>query len=137
MNQRVISANVWSVALFVACLATTSGCGSQTAQYPALGKVIGNVSANGQPISGVMVTFQPVAGNRSSFGTTASDGSFELTYVRTILGAEVGEQEVTFQPVLADDGTFAKVPAGTETKKVRVDVKSGENEFQFDLKKLD
>jgi hypothetical protein len=49
----------------------------------------------------------------------------------------VGEQEVTFQPVLADDGTFAKVPAGTETKKVRVDVKSGKNEFQFDLKKLD
>jgi hypothetical protein len=84
-----------------------------------------------------MVTFQPVAGNRSSSGTTASDGSFELTYVRTILGAEVGEQEVTFQPVLADDGTFAKVPAGTETKKVRVDVKSGKNEFQFDLKKLD
>lgn len=118
------------------CLMMCAGCGPSTAQYPPLGKVDGVVTASGKPLGGVMVIFQPTAGNRSSSGTTDQEGKFRLTYVRTIQGAEVGEHEVTFQPVLSDDGSFAAVPAGTESKKTRVAVENGQNEFRFELDRL-
>jgi hypothetical protein len=108
------------------------GCGSRT-KYPPLGVVTGVVTYEGKPLPGVAVFFQPVAGNRCSTGATGADGRFELTYARTIRGAEVGEHEVAFEPVLSDDGTFARVPAAITKKKLRVEVKKGANDLSLEL----
>ena len=113
-------------------LASAVGCGTK-GTYPPLGTVTGIVTVRGEPAPGVMVLFQPLHGNRSSEATTGDDGRFELTYVRSIRGAEVGEHEVSFAPVLSDDGTFANVPRGIESKKMSAQVQQGPNEFSFDL----
>lgn len=126
--------NSWHLLILLGCLSLGGivGCGPR-AKYPPLGAVTGVVTYEGKPLPGVAVLFQPVAGNRCSTGTTGPDGRFELTYVRTIRGAEVGEHEVMFEPVLSDDGTFAKVPAAITKKKLRVDVKKGANDLGLEL----
>lgn len=124
----------WPLLILVcSSLGVFGGCGPSAAKYPPLGKVTGIVTFEGRPLANVAVLFQPVAGNRSSEGITGTDGRFELTYVRTIRGAEVGEHEVTFEPVLSDDGTFADVPRSITKKKLRVDVKKGANDLSLEL----
>ena len=60
-------------------------------------------------MAGAVVSFTPVGGGRSSTAQTGEDGSYELTYLRDIKGAKIGEHEVritTFEePVIEDDGS--------------------------------
>lgn len=134
----------------MALFASLSGCGSNSDQ-PDLGLVKGAVTFEGKPLSGASVTFMPDSG-RPAMAKTDNEGCYELVYIRNTPGCKVGrnkvviysvvegedEMEAEGDDVLADDVGPAreKLPARYNDKtELVVDVKSGENTFDFDLKK--
>jgi len=104
--------------LALGCL-LLAGCGvSKVPTVP----VSGVVMLDGQPVANVVVTFQPVAGapnddhlRPGSYGTTDSDGSYELR-TDDKSGAVVGEHIVTLvykdpnQPQGYDAGSGKELP---------------------------
>lgn len=127
------------------------GCGGPSDQ-PELGQVTGTVTLDGKPLSGVAVVFQPESG-RPARGMTDAEGRYELTYIRETKGAKVGPNRVEIAP--SEDGEGEEVAdSGEETtsaparpksgkptiparynvrSELTVDVKPGENTFDFKL----
>ncbi|MGN6134638.1 MAG: Ig-like domain-containing protein [Aureliella sp.] len=128
-----------------------AGCGGPSDQ-PELGQVTGTVTLDGKPLSGVAVVFQPVSG-RPATGMTDAEGKYELTYIRETKGTKVGSNRVEIAPSedgeaeeSADEGEESaagapqakpgkpKVPARYNVEsELKVDVKPGENTFDFKL----
>ena len=127
------------------------GCGGVSDQ-PELGQVTGTITLDGKPLSGVAVVFQPESG-RPARGMTDAEGKYELTYIRQTKGTKVGPNRVEIAP--SEDGEIEEsadsdeenksAPARSKSGKpaiparynvqseLKVDVKPGENTFDFKL----
>lgn len=127
-------------ALVVVAFAILSGCNRGPSN---VAPVKGKVSLGGQPLSDATVEFSPTAGGSPSLGKTNGAGEFELIYTRGVKGAEKGEHSVsisTYQPASEEsDAPTPEVPEKVPLayrqgqKPLKADVKSGQNEFSFDL----
>lgn len=136
--------------LLVICVVLPfSGCGGGMSDMPDIGQVSGVVTVDGQPKSDLMVTFQPESG-RPSYATTDASGAYELRYNRDTPGAKIGSNLVTISTATDDgdgsgedygDGSDSPdaIPAKYNTlastnSEMTVEVKSGSNEFNWDVK---
>lgn len=124
-------------------LVGSAGCGARPSDQPALGRVTGLVTFDGQPLPGVEVTFAPLNG-RSSGGIADGKGRYTLNYVGATSGAKVGKHSVFIAwPVeeSPDEGASPqskkerpRIPARYNKKsKLSADVKSGSNKIDFAL----
>lgn len=137
-----------SVCVFV----SLSGCGGGVDDMPDIGQVSGTITVNGQPGANLMVTFQPEKG-RPSYGTTDETGVYELTYNGDTKGAKLGSNLVTISSAAGDEEDYGdggsgkeeslddadEIPAkyntlASENAEMTVEVKSGSNEFNWDVK---
>ena len=71
----------------------TIGCGGGT--RPDLGRVSGRITLDGNPIEGVHIEFTPVIDGRPSVASSDSSGYYTLSYKGSIMGARLGEHDVT------------------------------------------
>lgn len=119
-----------------------AGCGGGVDDYPDMGTVYGTVTLDGSPLADASVIFVPKeSGSRSSFGTTDSNGYYELTYSANMEGAKVGEHTVrisTFKSpdpnTEGDKGSKETVPNKYNSKtELTQTVENSSNEFNFDL----
>ena len=119
------------LAAVLVTMAALSGCGRS--DRPELGEVTGTVTLDARPLTDAAVVFSPVEGGRQSMGFTDSDGRFELTYIRDIRGAKLGQHKVSI--------TTASEESPEETLPVRynsettltAEVKPGDNTCDFPL----
>ncbi len=117
----------------VVLTAMTTGCGS--GDRPPLGLVQGRVTLDGKPLANAIVRFHPSTQGRESFGATAKDGRYELCYIRDIKGAKVDLHRVYIATGDTSVGIPEKLPEKYNVKsELWREVKSGENEIDFDLK---
>ena len=98
-----------------------------------MGSVSGVVTLDGEPLPGVAVMFDP-EGFRASRGFTDSSGGYELTYLRDIKGAVVGEHRV-YVSVVPDGGApVDSLPSIYNTKsELTAKVERGRNVFDWAL----
>lgn len=131
----------WMIAGFVGgALALTSvGCRKNEVE---LGSVTGRVTLDGQPVRGVFIVFQP-DGRKSALALLDADGKYTLQYNVKNAGTVVGKQGIFLQKPLddqLDDVRRAGIDVPTKFPKKfgqifeTVEVKSGWNEFNLDLK---
>ncbi len=119
-------------ALAVLGMLFLAGC--SRGDRPSLGLVSGTVTLDGKPLAGARVIFEPVEGGRASTSTTDSRGRYELIYIRTDKGAKVGPHNVRIFAGNADLGRAEVVPPRYNLQTtLRVEVKPGENERNFEL----
>jgi hypothetical protein len=112
-------------------LVISAGCGQEG---PEIAPVHGRVTLDGQPLALADVSFQPEGAKRPSSGRTDSEGRYELMYKRGQPGAIVGEHTVRIsvsRELVTNPPIIAK-EFDTESK-LRREVKSGDNEFNFDV----
>ncbi len=70
---------------------------------PELARVTGTVTIDGEPVAGATLTFQPDPDadpppkGSASIGRTDNEGRYELTYVRDIEGAVIGQHKVLIE----------------------------------------
>jgi hypothetical protein len=112
-------------------------------------KVTGTVTAKGQPVSQATVTFTPENGRPAS-GVTDAQGKFTLSTFKEGDGAVPGTHNVAIIPFKGEGpepmpGTpeaanykppvapFSQKYTSTQTSGLTAEVKSGPNDFQFDL----
>lgn len=109
-----------------------AGCGSD--DRPALGRVSGVVTIDGQPAAGIGVVFSQ-AGFRSSSGLTNDRGEYELQYLKGVRGAVLGEHRVRIESVGNEgDGPRLRIPRRyNRDTELTARVERGSNEFDFSL----
>lgn len=125
-------------------LISTVGCFGPTG--PKVAQVKGTVLDNGKPVKDAKVAFYPVDG-RPSYGSTDSDGHFELEYDGSMKGAVVGTHDVQIstmamaapQPISSvAPNQYSKMPKPAIPKQYtwpsEVQVAEGKNDLSFDLK---
>jgi hypothetical protein len=144
MQQNLIALmTVFGVALF-------NGCGGGPGDTPELGQVDGKVTLDAKPLDKATVTFRPEEGRPSS-GTTDSEGHYTLQYSTSETGAKVGKNTVSISTAQAEpeeedcskveyeEESVDPIPPKYNTESANnpdmtVEVKPGENTFNFDLK---
>lgn len=95
--------------------------------------VHGRVTLDGQPLPDTSVVFQ-VSGMSPSGGRTDENGNYELIYKRGVKGALIGMNQVTILEDTQKTHGPQRVPARyNEKSKLQREVKSGDNEINFDL----
>jgi hypothetical protein len=122
-SRQIISLLVLLVALV--------GCGKSG---PQVATVHGRVTLDGRPLANSDVAFQPDGAQRASGGRTDADGLFRLVFKRGQPGAIVGEHTVRIsvsREIVKNPPIIAK-QFDTQSK-LRREVKSGDNEFDFDV----
>ena len=89
--------------VLLAVLVPLVGCGPSG---PAVGKVKGQVTWNGQPLKYALIRFQPAHGRPSS-SFTDEQGHYELSYTRDRRGALVGDHivEIYAEEELREDAS--------------------------------
>lgn len=120
------------------------GCGSSSG--PELGSVYGRVTIDGSPLADAFVRFQPLQNGRPAIATTDSDGYYVLRYTNESDGAVLGQHIVRISTATpATDSEEGQTAAKLETvpvqynrdasknPKMQVEIKSGKNEFNFEL----
>ena len=117
------------VVLFVSNLV---GCGGS--DRPPLGKVSGKVTIDGVPFTGVIIAFMPGSG-RPATAVTDDKGMYNLEYVDGVAGCKVGPANVSFFPPTGGSPSHS-IPAKytNNSTEFPVEIKSGANKFDFDLK---
>ena len=129
------------IALLVIVL--VSGCQRPPADQPELGIVTGTITLEGQPLNGANVLFQPASG-RPSIAATDEKGHYSLSYKLRVPGAKIGQHQVqvtTYRPNRdPQDASSPEVPESLPARynsqsELTADVKPGQNEISFDLKK--
>lgn len=123
------------------------GCGGGPRDMPEVGAVTGIVTVDGSPTGNLTVAFQP-EGGRPASGVTDASGRYELTYNADVKGTKVGPNLVTISSnTLADEDYEAgeqpaeeeePIPAkynsmAFENSEMKVDVKPGPNEINWDI----
>jgi hypothetical protein len=117
-----------TVALY---LAVFVGCGPTGGP---IGTVHGRVTLEGRPLPLADVHFMPEGGGRESVGRTDDDGKYELAYKRDQPGALVGNHMVRIW--VSREGTKNPPiisPDFDTDSKLHREVKSGDNEFNFEV----
>jgi hypothetical protein len=131
--------NVPAAALLVGLSLGLVGCG---AGGPAQGQVKGKVTLGGQPVTGGSVSFNPIDNPeaKAAVGDVGADGAFQLSTNSANDGAAVGKHRVTYSAPLPGETADPSRPPppspyqGAVIEPAEVEVKSGPNEFQFQLK---
>lgn len=108
--------------------------GCSRSDRPPLGRVSGIVTIDGAPLAGAIVIFEP-QGVPASTGMTDESGHYELTYLRDIPGAAVGQHTVRIATVA--DGASADGMPGLHDRAsgLQREVKPGRNVFDFHLER--
>ena len=130
--------NKYWVALAILSQVFCLGCSYEEG----LGRVDGVVKLDGKPLANASVEFTPTDGKGlTSYGRTDSQGAYYMMATRSDKGAAVGKNKVriTTYEVLDDQGKLTTVPERVPTRynqatELEADVKSGSNDFNFDLK---
>ncbi len=111
---------------------------------PPLGGVTGKVTMNGKPLPNATVRFIPLdddgkhekRGASVAMGLTDDSGKYRLLYVKDTYGAAVGKNRVQIQA--KDEAGHERVQSDFNTlSQMDREVKSGSQEFDFDLKGTD
>ena len=119
--------------LLFSLLIIGTACSSRTANYPALGPVIGTITLDGKPLADVTVMFQPENG-RASTGKTNAEGKYELVFTEVAKGAKVGPHHVTFSQEIAEDDIRATMrPPRHLSRSFDVEVTADPNVLDFEL----
>jgi hypothetical protein len=111
---------------------------------PPLGSVSGKVTMNGKPLPNASIRFIPLddegrnerKGASVAMGLTDDAGRYRLLYVKDTYGAAIGKNRVQIQ---AKDGAgHERVPNDFNSlSQLQREVKSGSQEFDFDVKGTD
>lgn len=125
-------------------LASVVGCGGRPAS------VAGVVTMAGSPLENGVVTFTPVKGGPSAYGTITAGGNYELK-IGAGAGLELGDYNVTVAANATPEQAAAMgikvgregiMPlltplkyADTATSPLKVTVKAGRQQLDFDLEK--
>ncbi|MDR1957493.1 MAG: hypothetical protein LBQ54_00315 [Planctomycetaceae bacterium] len=117
-------------------LSSVSGCN----RGPATARVTGMVTFGGKPLAEATVEFLPEDGSRSSVGTTDTNGTYELKFSATAIGAVPGKHKVVIRTVTgetdSDNPVLPKeiLPARYhKNSELTADLKSGKQTVNFDL----
>jgi hypothetical protein len=125
------------LALATTLLGACWGCGSGNVVPPSLIPVKGKVTYKGQPVTKGIVRFEPDSGfGRMATGELKSDGTFELTTLKSGDGVVAGEHRVTvgdFDKILSKDRALRKY-GNASNSGLKAEVTPEKNEFTFDLK---
>ena len=121
----------------IVCATLMVGCGGD----PNIGYVSGKITINGEPLEGAYVTFTPTRSEgtgSTSFGKTASDGTYSMVLSESQEGVYTGENLVRIKTgdVTPDEGRVIEetVPNVYNSKSnLLKEVKSGSNTFDFKL----
>jgi hypothetical protein len=113
-------------------LILASGCGQGG---PEVAPVKGRVTLDGQPLKMVDIVFQPTNGDPPSTSRTDDNGNYEMLYKRGVMGARTGEHSVRIDFTSGIVSNPPKIPPRYNTQsELKEEVKSGQNEFNFELK---
>lgn len=94
----------------------------------------GTVTLDGAPLAGALVVFTPDGPGRSAVATTDQAGRYELTFLRDIVGANVGAHTVRITTATEDRGGKEIPPDRYHTKTELVAaVEPGRNTIDFPL----
>jgi hypothetical protein len=114
--------------------------GCSPAEY---GHVTGKVTLDGKPVEGAQIRFAPENG-RAAWDRTDANGEYELNYTPGVKGAKTGKNTVTISTATdsstSDSGQLIPgkpelfPPEYNQNPTHEVEVKGGENVFNFDVK---
>ena len=116
---------------FVLLVMSFAGCGKTG---PEVVPVTGRITLDGKPLEKADIVFQPDGSKPPSSGRTDASGRYELVYKRGVMGGNVGPN--TVQITISSDvvANPPNIPARYNTESdLKKEVKSGQNEFNFDL----
>ena len=118
-------------ACFVILMACFAGCGKTG---PELAPVTGRITLDGKPLENADILFQPAGSKPPSAGRTDANGHYELAYKRGVMGGMVGSNTVaiTISPEVVANPPSIPARYNSESELTK-EVKSGQNEFNFDL----
>lgn len=129
------------IILFYGLYTVFDGMMSTKLKLPKLGYVTGTVTMDGKPLPGATVYFAPLESAiadskkeraRTSFGVTDDKGFYRMIYIERTQGVAVGKCRVWLD-LITPEGQ--KIPPDfTEAVMTIREVKSGSQEFPFDLK---
>lgn len=95
----------------------------------------GRVTLDGRPLEMVDVVFQPDDGKSSATSRTDPDGHYELLYKRGVVGAPTGKHTVRIEFTSNIVKNPPNIPDRyNKQSELHREVKSGVNDFDFDLK---
>jgi len=113
-------------------------CGNRNIPDQELGLVSGVVLLDNQPLGGAQITFTPLQNGAMSYGTTDTQGKYELIYSPGIPGAVLGMHEVRISKVGGPDSKFdtlEMLPVEYNSKsKLTAEVQAGKNTLDYSLK---
>lgn len=113
-------------------LAAAIGCGSST--LPPLGTVTGTVTLDGRPVPHALVTFTPEGPGRTSGGMTDAEGTYVLSYLQDVPGANVARHRVRISTVTEPYGFKETLPDRYHGQtQLTADVAAGANTIDFPL----
>ena len=138
MQNKQISRNapktfqrICTIAVLIG-IASVSGCSS--GDRPPLGIVHGRITLDGKPLARASVGFTPASGGRASSGMTDAEGNYELTYIRDVMGAKIGEHTVFISTARDRARKTETVPARYNVNStLQKEVVAGDNVIDFDL----
>src|SRR5271157_2379715 len=112
------------------------GCGSSGGTPVTLIPVKGKVTYKGQPVTKGVIQFEPDGYGRPATGQLQSDGTFELTTLKSGDGVVAGEHRISIVELdksLAKDRALKKY-GSPNTSRLTAEVSLDNAEFTFDLK---
>ena len=118
--------------LMATVLILAAGC--SRSDRPTLGTVTGTVTLGGAPLANALVLFTPEGPGRTSLGSTGPDGTYTLTFLRDIMGANLGRHRVRITTATEENGRRELLPAKYHAKStLTADVAIGANTIDFPL----
>lgn len=121
-----------SLALVSLTAAIVLSTGCSQGDRPPLGYVSGTVTIDGEPLRGVIVAYLPDQG-RTAVGTTDENGKYEIEYLQGVKGCKVGPSTIGFMAPTGGSPSHAIPPKYENKSEFKVDVKAGNNKFDFNL----
>lgn len=116
----------------VTALVLAAGC--SRSDRPPLGTVTGTVTLDGAPLANALVLFTPAGPGRTSLGSTGADGTYTLTFLRDIQGANLGRHAVRITTATEENGGRELLPTKYHAKSVlTAEVVAGANTIDFPL----
>ena len=116
---------------FVVMVMSFAGCGKTGSK---IAPVTGRITLDGKPLEKADILFQPDGSKPPSSGRTIADGRYELAYKRGVMGGTVGPNTVriTISSDVVENPPNIPARYNSESELTK-EVKSGPNEFNFDL----
>jgi len=118
---------------FLSFLVVTCLVGCSQSDRPALGRVSGKITMDGQPLEGVIINFRPDVG-RTATAETDAQGRYDLEYEYQVKGAKLGPATASFVWPTGVEGQKGIPSKYSEKSDIKFEVKSGSNTFDFDIK---